>query len=93
LPFGGAGSGGGVGIPVLHPLRGFGGPGIAGQSYLVGDRGPELYTPGASGFFTPGGGASVNVVIHVNGTAEDVARKISDTLTRTLMQAAKLGAT
>jgi hypothetical protein len=54
-PFGGAGSGAGVGIPVLHPLRDAGGPVSAGRSYLIGGgRAPELFTPGASGFITPG---------------------------------------
>jgi hypothetical protein len=79
-----------VGIPVLHPLRGFGGPGVAGQSYIVGDKGPELYTPGASGYFTPGGGSTVTNHIYVNGTAEDVARQIADKVTRTLMRSTKV---
>lgn len=73
-----------------HPLRAAGGPGVAGTSYLVGEKGPELYTPGASGFFTPGGGGSTNITIYVNGTAEDVARQIADKIKRSLMQSAKL---
>src|SRR4030095_14030213 len=37
--------------------RAAGGPVSAGSSYLVGERGPELFTPGASGMISPGGGA------------------------------------
>lgn len=33
--------------------RASGGPVTGGASYLVGERGPELFTPGASGFITP----------------------------------------
>ena len=33
--------------------RASGGDAMLGKSYLVGERGPELFTPGASGFVTP----------------------------------------
>ena len=49
--------------------RAMGGPVAGGSSYLVGERGPELFTPGTSGNITPnhamGGGASITV--NVNG--------------------------
>jgi hypothetical protein len=38
------------------PPRANGGLASAGQSYLVGERGPELFTPGATGFVTPRAG-------------------------------------
>ena len=46
--------------------RASGGPVMAGGSYLVGERGPELFTPGTSGNITPnnalgGGNITVNV--------------------------------
>jgi hypothetical protein len=46
--------------------RANGGPVMGGGTYLVGERGPELFTPGASGNITPnnalgGGGITVNV--------------------------------
>jgi len=51
------------------PARAMGGPVMGGQSYLVGERGPELFTPGTSGNITPnnalGGGA--NITVNVNG--------------------------
>lgn len=55
-----------------------GGPVAAGSTYLVGERGPELFSPGSSGTIVPngalGGGSTVNirstVVINQNGKAE-----------------------
>ena len=49
------------------PGRASGGPVTAGGTYLVGERGPELLTMGASsGYVTPNGGGST-VTINVNG--------------------------
>ena len=45
--------------------RASGGPVSAGQSYLVGERGPEMFTPGQSGGITPHGTGSVT--INMNG--------------------------
>ena len=49
--------------------RALGGPVAGGSSYLVGERGPELFTPSSSGNITPnhamGGGA--NITVNVNG--------------------------
>jgi len=47
-------------------FRASGGPVMAGGSYVVGERGPELFTPGTSGNITPnnaigGGNITVNV--------------------------------
>ena len=54
------------------PAREKGGPVIGGQPYLVGEKGPELFTPGQSGFITPnnalGGGGDTVVNITVNTT-------------------------
>lgn len=49
---------------VLAGARADGGPVISGKTYLVGERGPELFTPGASGAITPNG-AGGNVVVNV----------------------------
>jgi hypothetical protein len=50
--------------------RAVGGPVSAMSSYMVGERGPELFTPGAGGFITPnnrlGGGSSTVFNITVN---------------------------
>jgi len=53
---------GAVGIMEVAGKRAMGGPVRAGETYLVGERGPELMTVGASGFVTPNsalGGGSV----------------------------------
>jgi len=46
-------------------FRASGGPVMAGGSYVVGERGPELFTPGTSGNITPnnaiGGGGNITV--------------------------------
>jgi len=50
--------------------RAVGGPVSAFDSYMVGERGPEMFTPGAGGFITPNnrlaGGNSTNITINVN---------------------------
>jgi len=48
--------------------RASGGPVVGGQSYLVGERGPELFTPGTSGNITPNGAMGGNTInVNVNG--------------------------
>jgi hypothetical protein len=49
--------------------RATGGPVLAGTSYLVGERGPELFSPNTSGTITPIGAG--NVTINMNGTLID----------------------
>ena len=49
-----------------------GGPVTGGKSYIVGERGPELFTPGVSGGITPNhalGGASVTVNVDASGSS------------------------
>ena len=51
-----------------------GGPVKAGGSYIVGERGPELFTPTSSGMITPNHalGGSTNVVVNVDATGSSV---------------------
>ena len=67
--------------------RASGGPVSVGKSYLVGERGPELFTPGTSGLITPNQQLATpgNVVVNLNvGSidnsldAADVARTVGD---------------
>jgi hypothetical protein len=57
------------GIAQFDGARALGGPVMSGSSYLVGERGPELFTPDTSGNITPnhamGGGNTITV--NVNG--------------------------
>ena len=45
-----------------------------GKSYLVGERGPELFTPGVSGMVTPNHalGGSTNIVVNVDASGSSV---------------------
>jgi hypothetical protein len=51
--------------------RAAGGPVSAGTSYLVGERGPEIFTPAAAGRITPNGGGGVRVNINNYGPPMD----------------------
>jgi hypothetical protein len=57
-----------AGISTL-PRRAMGGPVSPGGSYIVGERGPELFTPSSSGNITPNGGfgSGANITVNVNG--------------------------
>ena len=54
------------------PARAMGGPVMGGKSYLVGERGPELFTPGTSGGITPNSALGGNTItVNVNGGDPD----------------------
>lgn len=55
--------------------RAMGGPVSAGSSYMVGERGPELFTPKHGGSIVPNnalGGGSTNVVVNVDASGSSV---------------------
>jgi hypothetical protein len=63
-----------VPIPPLPPLPGkaLGGAVGAGRPYMVGERGPELFVPGAQGNIVPNnamGGANVTVNVDASGSS------------------------
>jgi hypothetical protein len=67
--------------------RAMGGPVNAGTSYMVGERGPELFMPNSSGTIIPNnrlGGQGTTINLTVNGAidAEGTARTIIDVLNR-----------
>ena len=56
-----------AGISMLPP-KALGGPVMGGSSYLVGERGAEIFTPSTSGNITPnhamgGGGGTINITV------------------------------
>lgn len=59
-------------------FRASGGPVAPGQSYVVGERGPELFTPGVSGGITPNAGnANVTVIVENNAPNTEARRESS----------------
>lgn len=71
--------------------RAGGGPVARGMNYLVGENGPELFTPGSNGTITPNHalGGSTTITNHINvtgGNAEEVVRKLMAKLDAQLMR-------
>lgn len=102
LAGGGGGSGGGLGaiagqlITALLglPGRAGGGPVAPGRAYMVGERGPELFVPTASGRIDPGGGPAaardIRMSIIVNaapGAAPEALAKSSRQVARAVREA------
>ena len=80
-----AGSSGGNGgsFGGFGGFRANGGPTVPGKSYIVGENGPEWFTPGLSGRVTPGndngGGGRVTIVPspYFNAVVDDRARAVA----------------
>jgi hypothetical protein len=60
-----------VSAPIVSGARATGGPVMAGKSYLVGERGPELFTPGTSGGITSNSALSSGTTINVTVNGGD----------------------
>jgi hypothetical protein len=80
----GSGAGSGVGALALSllglPGRATGGAVAPGRAYVVGERGPELFVPTASGRVEPGAAAGpreVRVAITVNAAAGSAPRALA----------------
>ena len=70
----GTGTGGGL-LGGLFKKRAKGGPVSSGQTYMVGERGPELFVPGRSGTIVANdkmGGGSTNVIVNVDAKGSSV---------------------
>ena len=77
LPAGsfGVGSAGGVGATANDLTRHLanGGSAQRGKSYLVGERGPEIFTPGATGTVSPNHAmGATNIVVNVDASGSNV---------------------
>ena len=60
--------------PAFRGAKAAGGPVKGGSSYLVGERGPEMFSPGVSGTITPNHalGGTTNVVVNVDASGSSV---------------------
>lgn len=75
--------------------RASGGSVMSGNSYLVGEKGPEIFTPMASGNIIPNNriGGGTTVVVNMNGgtyLSRDVAQTIGDMIVDNLKYSARL---
>lgn len=83
-----------LGMTVVNAVKGGGraqgGNVSSGSSYLVGEHGPELFTPGTSGSITPNnkmGGGGASFVVNINGgqyLSQDAALDMGDKIIRAL---------
>lgn len=67
----------GIGGPIRIPGRAAGGPVTGGFPYIVGERGPELFVPRASGSIVPNGrmgGVTYAPVYNFSGTSQELAQ-------------------
>lgn len=79
------------GIEVHHGIfggaRAGGGPVSPGMSYLVGESGPELYTPSASGMISPLGGGGIHLTLNITqplGTPQAIYSVVEGAVTTAL---------
>jgi hypothetical protein len=69
-----------------------------GNSYMVGEKGPELFTPASNGSITPnykmaGAGGGVNLTINMNGGTyldDTVAERIGDKIIQVFKRTARI---
>ena len=61
-------------MPDFRGAKAAGGPVRGGKSYMVGERGPEMFTPGVSGMITPNHalGGSTSIVVNVDASGSNV---------------------
>lgn len=87
--------GGGLGEALTKSFSGAradGGPVLPGGSYLVGERGPEVFRPASAGSIEPAGGGGISVTVNVqSGEASGLIRSDAQ-IAQALARAASLGA-
>jgi hypothetical protein len=73
---------------ITLPGRAAGGPVSAGGAYIVGERGPELFTPAVSGTISPGGGG---ISIVINGSVLSTQAELAALVERAMVAAYRRG--
>ena len=77
-------------IADLFGARAFGGPVGAGQPFLVGERGPELFIPQTAGRINPDvGGGAVNITMHINANDAASFQASQNQIAASMMDAAR----
>ncbi|PHR87484.1 MAG: hypothetical protein COA78_37055 [Blastopirellula sp.] len=85
----------GIGLPTISGAKAGGGPVGGGKSFLVGERGPEIFTPSTQGNITPNrniGGGGINLTINAPGadagTIATIRQMIVDEMVPQIIQQA-----
>lgn len=78
------------GAPLSYSPRASGGPVSAGRSYLVGERGPELFMPNVSGSISPNGGITINITGNEFVGEEGIADRLGKEIMRAIKANIKL---
>lgn len=82
-----------IGLAVSAPGKAIGGPVAPGRAYLIGERGPELFVPTASGKIEPpraGGARDIRLNVTINAPAGSEGRALAQSsrqLARAVRQA------
>ena len=76
---------------IFSGFRASGGPVSSNQSYIVGESGPELFTPATAGYVSPSAGNSVSVNINIGGNVISNRRWVRDVLVPEVQAAAARG--
>ncbi|PIB90949.1 phage tail tape measure protein [Caulobacter sp. FWC2] len=87
--------GGGLGEALTKSFSGAradGGPVLPGGSYLVGERGPEVFRPAAAGSIEPAGAGGISVTVNVQGGEVGGLVRSDAQLAQALARAVSLGA-
>jgi hypothetical protein len=78
----------------ILPGRAAGGPVSAGQAYVVGEQGPELFIPNVGGAIAAGGSSTaITNVFHLVDTESNLARRVSETIMRQVRAGTQLATT
>jgi hypothetical protein len=77
----------------ILPGRAAGGPVNAGQAYVVGEQGPELFIPNVGGAIAAGGGSSITNIFHLVDTESNLARRVSEQIMRQVRAGTQLATT
>ena len=86
--------GGGLGEALAKSFSGAradGGPVLPGGSYLVGERGPEVFRPASAGSVEPAGGG-ISVTVNVQGGEASSLLRSDAQIAQALARAVSLGA-
>ena len=87
----GAAKGLGAALGDVLGQRAEGGPVIAGERYLVGERGPEVFTAPGAGTVQPGAAPVVNVTINAGADAAEGVRRSERQIAAAVARAASRG--